>query len=268
MQFTVAHIAELLKISVEQVDSVLKEAGIILTEGRPLTAEESGKLKLLVFRRYTLKRPKTSSEYPNHPQDDSSATPQQATNNSHVETPFPHEVAEKSDVLQTPVPNGAQSAMEELARNYVMMIDTCSLMHDKCEIMIAELLPALQKAHKRLIVPEKVMLELKKLRNDASDPLRSAYALEGLKICQKLRDVDCLSIRGNKSDNFADNVFFVYFSHYRDRYRLLLITQDQGLTHDILQLNGVRSSNGYPVKVMHITKQGKLEESELYDFPF
>ena len=168
----------------------------------------------------------------------------------------------------TPVSDEPQSTMEELARNYVMMIDTCSLMHDKCEIMMDELLPALQKAHKHLIVPEKVMLELKKLRNDTSDPLRSAYALEGLKICQELRDADCLSIRGSKSDNFADNVFFVYFSNYRDRYRLLLITQDQGLTHDILQLNGLRSSDGYPVKVMHITRYGKLEESELYDFPF
>ena len=44
---------------------------------------------------------------------------------------------------------------------------------------------------------------------------------------------------------------------------MLLITQDNNLTYDILSLNVIGSDNGYPVRVMYVGSDGSLKESFL-----
>ena len=92
------------------------------------------------------------------------------------------------------------------------------------------------------------------------DAAKSSSAKAGIALCVRIRDAGCLDIRGEKGDNFADNVFFVHILHYRSQYPVLLITQDGGLANDALTLNTFQSVKGFPVRVMRITESGALRE--------
>ena len=61
-----------------------------------------------------------------------------------------------------------------------------------------------------------------------------------------------VEIRGEKSDNFADNVFQVVFTKFRMTNRLLLITQDNNLAKDILALNNNRSVKAKQVRAKEL----------------
>lgn len=153
--------------------------------------------------------------------------------------------------------------MERLVLEKKIMIDTCSLMHDKCSLMVEKLLPALCKHGKKVVVPAKVIAELKKHQKNTADPFRAAAAVQGLSLCMKLKQAECLSIRGADRDNFADNTFFVAISGYRYKYSILLITQDRKLGQDVLRLNEMRSTKGYPVTVCYLNGRGQLCPSSL-----
>lgn len=148
--------------------------------------------------------------------------------------------------------------LERLVLEKKIMIDTCSLMHDKCALFVEKLLPALRKHGKKVVVPAKVIAELKKHQKNKKDPFRAAAAVQGLALCMKLRQAECLSIRGADRDNFADNTFFVAISGYRYKYSILLITQDRKLGQDVLRLNEMRSTRGYPVAVCYLNGRGEL----------
>lgn len=148
--------------------------------------------------------------------------------------------------------------MEKLVLEKKIVIDTCSLMHDKCEILIRSLLPALQKHKKRVLIPERVLDELRKHQKCINDPEKATKANQGMRICHMLQKAGCITIRGANQDNFADNTLYVAMSHYRYQYHMLLITQDRGLSADILGLNRTRSTAGHPIEVMYINSRGAL----------
>lgn len=156
------------------------------------------------------------------------------------------------------------SDMERMVLEKKIMIDTCSLMHDKCESVILQLIPALEKHGKKLLVPEKVIAELNKHHRCYTDPAKSRAADRALKLCRLLMAHGCMSVRGESRDNFADNTFYVALSQYRTQYHMLLITQDRGLTRDVLKLNELRSVRGYPIEVMYVNARGGLSRSTPY----
>lgn len=151
--------------------------------------------------------------------------------------------------------------MEELVRTRTIMIDTCSLMHSQCGAVMDRMLPALERQGKKVVIPLRVIDELRKHQNARHDPGKARAANEGMRICRRLQKAGCLSVRGNEGDDFADNVFFVVLSDYRYRYHMLLITQDRNLTTDVLQLNRQQATQGYPVEVMRIDRHGRLQRS-------
>ena len=154
--------------------------------------------------------------------------------------------------------------MEWMVLEKQIMIDTCSLMHEKCESVIRQLIPALEKHGKKLVVPEKVIAELNKHHRCRTDPAKVRAADRALGLCRLLMAHGCMSVRGESRDNFADNTFYVALSQYRTRYHMLLITQDRGLTRDVLKLNEVRSVKGYPIEVMYVDARGGLSRSNPY----
>ena len=278
-------LSEILNTSVEVARKAIQDCGVEMTKDRALTREEIQKLRPVLFR-YRAAPPTGHGQKTRDSEREGVSPPSAASPHEGAESPVtpPSAVSPREDAESPVTPSAVSpqksaeprahkkrpnmenpapplSPMDSLVLENKIMIDTCSLMHDQCPKIIAELLPALIRNQRKLIVPRKVILELKKLERTGKDRKTSESAHIGRVLCQKLYDRNCLSVRGSEVDNFADNVFFVHFSNYRLRYPMLLITQDYGLTHDILQLNQMGAEDGHCVRVMRITEDGTLTES-------
>lgn len=147
--------------------------------------------------------------------------------------------------------------VKHIVTNNKLFIDTCSLVHAMYPQLENILFPALREAGEKLIVPMRVIDELKRFETDSNHRCCSEarYALKSLAEQQRS---GLVSLKGEDSDNFTDNVFLCQFAKFRMHYNLSLITQDVGLAHDLLNLNTVQSQTGNPISVFRITQYGTL----------
>lgn len=146
--------------------------------------------------------------------------------------------------------------VNEIVTKSKVFIDTCSLMNEHYAEFESLLFSCLHATGAYVIVPAKVIEELNKKVHSPNERLAKAakYALKSLSQNKKW-----ISIRGDESDNFADNVFQTQFSKFRLQYDLTLITQDIELAHDILGLNSIKSQrSSHIIKVYRITSHGTL----------
>lgn len=232
MKLTIDKISQILKVPTSTIEEALAELGINPDKNELLSEKDIKKLRPVLFRCYQ------SSIIP------SSEEPFDSLSNSSEDTP-----TECFD-----------SFLEELVANHIIMLDTCSIMHEGCSKFIESLCPILKKYNKKIVIPNKVIEELKKHYNCWNDSTKLVLAEKGLQLCKKLKHENCLSIRGGQYDNFADNVFFVHFSNLRFKYNMVLVTQDYKLSQDILQLNNMQTGGGKPVKVFKLSGKGSLIE--------
>jgi hypothetical protein len=159
----------------------------------------------------------------------------------------------------------AKQQMEDYVKDgYKIFMDTCSLLTDAADTFWQNIIPFLQTYGTKVIIPMRCGQELEKHAGNAANPELAQKAKHTLKIVNQLISAGYVEIRGEASDNFADNVFLTVFTKFRIHENLLLITQDRGLTRDVLKLNDVRSVRGYPVEVMHVNARGSLSRSTPY----
>lgn len=156
----------------------------------------------------------------------------------------------------------ALAALKHYAENYKIFIDTCSLLDDSVDIFLENMVPELKKANNKFIIPFRVIEELQKHEKNTKDKELVIKAKAALVSVEKLMQQKLIDIRGEKSDNFADNVFSVVFTKFRLSHKLLLITQDRNLGRDILALNDTKSAKAYDVLVKRINKHGFLSNIE------
>ena len=158
------------------------------------------------------------------------------------------------------------SRKEEYARNilksYVdewkIFIDTCSLLHFASDKFWMNMIPILRQKQAKIIVPLRSIEELEKHSKNIKKQELATNAKNTLKILQQLLSAGFIEIRGEKTDNFADNVFQVVFTKFRINHKLLLITQDNDLAKDILALNDNKTVRANPVNVKRINQYGFL----------
>lgn len=150
-----------------------------------------------------------------------------------------------------------QSILEEYVKKCKIFIDTCSLVNDNINKFWVDIIPLLLRYNNKIIIPSKVIMELQKhaIKGDISLSKRANQALSSIK---RLMDSNLIDIRGEKTDNFADNVFLTVFTKYRLKYELLLITQDKNLMKDIDNLNKLKSNKGKRISIKKLVKNGKL----------
>ncbi|MBQ9082167.1 MAG: zinc-ribbon domain containing protein [Clostridia bacterium] len=152
----------------------------------------------------------------------------------------------------------ARNALEHFVSSYKIFIDTCSLLSPYAESFFKNLTPLLAKHNARIIVPRRVIDELYKHQVNQTDPDLAQKARRALRNLQTMLNAGQVTVRGEESDNFADNVFQVVFTKFRIQERLLLITEDNRLAQDILLLNTNQSVKGKPVSVKRLSKYGYL----------
>ena len=155
----------------------------------------------------------------------------------------------------------ASNSLEYYFNNYKIFIDTCSLLDNASDQFWINAVPLIQKTGNKVIIPLRVMDEVNKHCSNQNKPDLVQKANDTLKTLNNLINAQLVEIRGEKSDNFADNVFQVVFTKFRMTHKLLLITQDNNLASDILNLNNIKSVKAYPVVAKRINKYGFLSNN-------
>ena len=171
--------------------------------------------------------------------------------NSHIET-----LSKKGNNMSEEVSKeqNAKQFMEQVVKKNKIFMDTCS-------IIIAEnsfwdhITPYLKQYKKKVIIPSRCCEELEKKSNEVHNTELAKTARERLSFIKKLSEKGVVEFRGETTDNFADNVFMSVFTKFRLKYDLLLITQDNNLANDILNLNNIKSQkSNYTISVHKVNK--------------
>lgn len=151
-----------------------------------------------------------------------------------------------------------KSFLEHYVKDRKIFIDTCSLLSKGADRFWEHVIPLLHQYHNKIIIPLRVVEELQKHQKNTAKPQLAEDANHSLRQLQQLLQAGYVEIRGEASDNFADNVFQTVFTKFRMQYKLLLITQDNDLAKDILNLNKQKSVRANPVQVLRINPYGYL----------
>lgn len=152
----------------------------------------------------------------------------------------------------------ARNMMENYVKEWKIFIDTCSILHFAADKFWQNIVPLLQQYRNKIIIPLRVIEELQKHAANLQKPDLANNSKNSLKIIQQLISAGFIEVRGEKSDNFVDNVFQVVFTKFRMTHKLLLITQDNDLAMDIISLNRNRSAKANDVNVRRINQYGFL----------
>lgn len=160
----------------------------------------------------------------------------------------------------------AKKNMEEYCKDWKIFIDTCSLLHSSSDDFWMNIIPLLHAYNNKIFIPLRCIEEIEKHSKSKKNIELSTKAKSCIKQINQLKEAGYIEIRGEKTDNFADNVFQVVFTKFRMNYKLLLITQDNNLAKDILKLNNSQSVKANEVKVNQINKYGFLSEFYWHNF--
>lgn len=152
----------------------------------------------------------------------------------------------------------SRNIMESYVDEWKIFIDTCSLLHFASDKFWMNMIPILRQKQAKIIVPLRSIEELEKHSKNKEKQELATNSKNTLKVLQQLLSAGFIEIRGEKTDNFADNVFQVVFTKFRINHKLLLITQDNDLAKDILALNDNKSVMANPVNVKRINQYGFL----------
>ena len=160
----------------------------------------------------------------------------------------------------------------DIVKNYKIFIDTCSLLSEYAENFWEHIVPVLKEEKSNIIVPYRVYQEVDKYAKDPELCLKKApdnpnlnkLAKQAKRKIVSLYSEGLVRVLGDKTDNFADNVFQTVFTQYRMKYNLFLITQDKNLCVDINRISESKSVTvSNKIKVRRINKHGYLSHLEI-----
>lgn len=141
-----------------------------------------------------------------------------------------------------------------MRRDFLLFIDTCSVLHVEFYNFFEILRPLLKKFHTQLIIPYVVLEELRCMAENQKKPLSvRKRAKKAVPFILKCQDERLIQIFGGAQDQrtnekgekavHADKVIIEKLIYYRDNERdSLFITQDHGATEDALHINNMKSS--------------------------
>ena len=152
----------------------------------------------------------------------------------------------------------AKENMEQIFKNTLVFIDTCSCLHDKFNDFLVNALIYLKRYDTKLYIPYKCVEELIKKTGDLVNTSLAQKAKVALTSIMNLGVYT--EVRGKESDSFADSTILQNLLRYKEKYNLTLITQDKELAKDALALNNTESVNsfGHLIAVKKINKYGYL----------
>jgi serine/threonine protein kinase len=166
--------------------------------------------------------------------------------------------------------------IETAVKEFKIFIDTCSLLSEDADKFWANITPVLQRESKTVIIPYRVYEELDKfasnpslcLQKSPNKPSLNHQAINVKSNVAVLQRAGLIEIFGDSNDNFADNVFQTVFTKFRLKYSLMLITQDNNLANDIVNISKSKSVNtNNRILVERINKFGFLSKFSFNKHP-
>lgn len=151
--------------------------------------------------------------------------------------------------------------IEGWAKNYTIMIDTCSVMQKAFQTMIEAFSSTLKNYHKKIVIPECVITELKKFVDEDSE--RGNEARMALSLIYQYRTEDLIDIRTGITQGFRPDEYFLSYAPNRVHEKIMFITQDFLLAKDILAFNDSGSCLGHYIKVKRIDRFGELNNFDM-----
>lgn len=162
------------------------------------------------------------------------------------------------DTNQNGKEKDAENVLDRYVKDWKIFMDTCSILHFAVDKFWMNIIPLLRQYQNKVIVPLRSIEELQKHEANTGNHELAERAKNCLKVLHRLINGGFVEIRGEQSDNFADNVFQVVFTKFRMTHKLLLITQDKDLAKDIIALNDSKSVRANRVQVKRINQYGFL----------
>jgi rRNA-processing protein FCF1 len=153
--------------------------------------------------------------------------------------------------------------LDYIIPNYKIFIDTCSLMHEHAEkVFLHTLSHFLKKYRLKIFIPKTVIHEIEKKKLTADNDIRRK-ADTAYKIVENYYANRLVKIQQDKNEPFADNLFQYVFTKFMTKYNLCLITNDNCLAYDILELKNKCSINHIKdIIVLRITLKGELQHHD------
>ena len=122
-------------------------------------------------------------------------------------------------------------------------VDTCFILHPKAFVLLEkDIISFLHSWKNPIVLPYPVIFEVEKHSEANQDPDLTLRARKSLKSLNKHKSEGSIRILGNPEEKFADQIFLEVFTKFRQKYDLLLFTQDNGLCRDLLRLNSTEST--------------------------
>lgn len=146
------------------------------------------------------------------------------------------------------------SVAELLIVSDIIMVDTCSLIHDGFREMLSHGEEQFIQNHRKLFVLHSAVSELEKLTITGETALRkdARCTLDFINVLIKRH----LLIVVGESQNalINDAQIMEYILRYRSVKRIAVITQDNDLTEDLFQMNQLKSFQGNELSLFRFNK--------------
>lgn len=150
----------------------------------------------------------------------------------------------------------AAEYLERVARRFLVIVDTCTLLTDNFSNLYLRLSALLQKEGKALIVPSSVMAELKHLLLTRPE-LRSKIAALFTFLEEEI-EAGRMEVMGESTESFGDQQILSLLSKLFLAQDVMLVTSDKNLSLDALKQNRLMSVKGHEIVVARVNKFGYL----------
>lgn len=165
------------------------------------------------------------------------------------------------------VKEASSSGLAEFLMEFdVCYVDTCSLMEEGFPAFMDTLLRSRdywdENAILQVIVLGETVKELKRIEKEREERHARIAVKRALKILRhdKWHGKVLTRTKASKGEDFADKKIYADALALRSSKRILVITQDTGLTKDILSLNDLKSQHGRKIAARRIEPDGRLTE--------
>ncbi|WP_297632360.1 hypothetical protein [uncultured Clostridium sp.] len=168
---------------------------------------------------------------------------------------------EKAELLESNSNLNELIDLDEITKGYKIFTNIDSLRHEKAFEFFSKLSESLVKNNNKLLIPLKGI----RIMEDNSDSLDLEEGLEwkkGIDILKNIQENGVLDVRGEETDGHLNNLIQYVFAKHRISNNLLLLTQNENLAYDILELNKSRTVRGNKIEVYKINGKGNAERFE------
>lgn len=156
--------------------------------------------------------------------------------------------------------------MNKILDNYKIFIDITSLTHKSAKSFFVNYFShLLEKSSNKVIIPYKLIEELKILEYNSDDKLRKK-GNNGLTILKYYQTKNLIQIAGNKNDPKLTELFITIFTKFSKKHNLCFISQNKKLIYDVYKSREKLLQNSIKAfKPYRIIGKNNIEELKYVD---